>query len=214
MRPTRYTITAILFLILCQVSVPAFSQIGITFNLKKPKEYDDQLLRSEKSDTKKFTPPRRFIQNTITHYNFFFNANNKLNDVLERAKASFHDDYSLLLPFYNYSLDATARDTVQLDSVTYKSSTAIAIHDLRNDWVDNMYLLWGAAYYLEKKFDSAYLMFQFINYAFAPKEKDGYYRTIGSSRDGNTAFSISTKIVCPGKYLPNHPAAMMLLSGK
>jgi outer membrane protein assembly factor BamD (BamD/ComL family) len=193
MRPNRYTITAIFFLLLCQVSVPAFSQIGISFNLKKPKEYDDQLLRSEKSDTKKFTPPRRFIQNTITHYNFFFNANNKLNEVLERAKASFQEDYSLLLPFYNYSLDATASDTIQLDSVTYKSSTAIALHDLRNDWVDNMYLLWGAAYYLEKKFDSAYLMFQFINYAFAPKEKDGYYKNIGSGRDGNSAFSISTK---------------------
>jgi tetratricopeptide (TPR) repeat protein len=193
MRPIRYTITTVFFLILCQVTVPAFSQLGITFNLKKPKEYDDRVLRSERSEEKKFTLPRRVIQNTITHYNFFFNANNKLNDVLERAKTSFQDDYSLLLPFYNYSLDVTAQDSVQLDSVTYKSSTAIALHDLRNDWVDNMYMLWGKAYYLEKKFDSAYLMFQFINYAFAPKEKDGYYKAIGSSRDGNTAFSISTK---------------------
>ena len=56
-----------------------------------------------------------------------------------------------------------------------------------------MYLLWGASYYLQKKFDSAYLMFQFINYAFAPKEKDGYYITIGSNTDGNSAYSISTK---------------------
>ena len=58
-----------------------------------------------------------------------------------------------------------------LDSITYKSSTGIALHDLRNDWVDNLYLLWGASYYLKKKFDSAYLMFQFINYAFAKKKK-------------------------------------------
>ncbi len=36
-------------------------------------------------------------------------------------------------------------------------------------------------------------MFQFINYAFAPKEKDGYYLTIGSARDGNSALSIATK---------------------
>ncbi len=193
MRPNRYTIAAILFLILCQVTVPAFSQLGITFNLKKPKEYDDRVLRSERSEEKKFTLPRRLIQNTVTHYNFFFNANNKLNEVLDKAKTSFRDDYSLLLPFYNYSLDVTAQDSIQLDSITYKSSTAIALHDLRNDWVDNMYMLWGSSYYLQKKFDSAYLMFQFINYAFAQKEKDGYYQTIGSSRDGNTAFSISTK---------------------
>jgi outer membrane protein assembly factor BamD (BamD/ComL family) len=193
MRPNRYTLTAVFFLILCLVTVPSFSQQGISFDLKKPAEYEERVLRSERSEEKKFTLYQRFIQNTVTHYNFYFNANNKLNDVLERAKSSFTDDYSLLLPFYNYSLDKTAADSIQLDSITYKSSTGIALHDLRNDWVDNLYLLWGASYYLQKKFDSAYLMFQFINYAFAPKEKDGYYLAIGSSRDGNSALSISTK---------------------
>ncbi len=193
MRPIRYIFTAALFFTLCQVCTPVFSQLGISFDIKKPKDYDDRVLRSEKSDQKKFTLPKRFIQNTITHYNFYFNANNKLNEVLERAKTAFTDDYSQLLPFYNYSLDVTAGDSVQLDSITYKSSTGIALHDLRNDWVDNLYLLWGASYYLQKKFDSAYLMFQFINYAFAPKEKDGYYKTIGSGMDGNSAYSISTK---------------------
>jgi outer membrane protein assembly factor BamD (BamD/ComL family) len=193
MRPIRYIFTAVLFLTLCQVSIPAFSQLGISFDLKKPKDYDDRELRSEKSDQKKFTVPRRFIQNTITHYNFVFNANNKFNEVLERAKTAFTDDYSELLPFYNYSLDITAADSIQLDSISYKASTGIALHDLRNDWVDNLHLLWGASYYLQKKFDSAYLMFQFINYAFAPKEKDGYYKTIGSGMDGNSAVSVSTK---------------------
>jgi hypothetical protein len=62
------------------------------------------------------------------------------------------------------------------------------LHDLRNDWIDNLYLLTGAAYYLRKQFDSAYLTFQFINYAWAKKEKDGYYQTIGSKFDGNNAF--------------------------
>ena len=36
-------------------------------------------------------------------------------------------------------------------------------------------------------------MFQFINYAFAEKEKDGYYRYIGSRLDGNNAQNIATK---------------------
>ena len=193
MRAKQYTVTAVLFLILFQASAPAFSQLGISFNIKKPKEHEEQVLRSERSEEKKFTFPRRLIQNATTHYNYFFNANNKLNEVLERAKLAYKDDYSQLLTFYNYSLDVTAADSIQLDSITYKSSTAIALHDLRGDWVDNMYLLWGSSYYLQKKFDSAYLMFQFINYAFAPKEKDGYYKNIGSGMDGNTAYSISTK---------------------
>jgi hypothetical protein len=194
MRFTRYIrITAALLTILCQITATSFGQEGTNLDIKKPKEFDNRVLRSERSDQKKFKLPQRFIQNTVTHYNYFFNANNKLNEVLERAKAGFKDDYSELLPFYNYTLDATAADTTQLDSISYKSQTGIALHDLRNDWIDNLYLLWGASYYLKKQFDSAYLMFQYINYAFAKKEKDGYYMNIGSKMDGNNAFSIATK---------------------
>ena len=193
MRLVRYTTAAVVSLIFCHCSLPSFGQLGITFDIKKPKEYEERVLRSEKTDQKKFTLPTRFMQNTVTHYNYFFNANNKLNEVLERAKTSYKDDYSKLLEFYNYSLDVTAADSIQLDSISYKSQSGIALHDLRNDWIDNLYLLWGASYYLKKQFDSAYLMFQFINYAFAEKEKDGYYKNIGSIKDGNSALSISTK---------------------
>lgn len=191
---TRYSALRVLLLFLCcRATVVSLGQYGITPNIKKPPEYENRVLGAEKSDKKKFGLARRFMQNTVTHYNYFFNANNKLNEVLERAKAAFTDDYSQLIPFYNYHLDATAADSIQLDSVSYKSQTGIVLHDLRNDWADNLYLLWGTAYYLKKQFDSAYLMFQFINYAFAEKEKDGYYRAIGSARDGNNAFTISTR---------------------
>ena len=192
MRAKRHIIFFLFSLILLQAGLPAIGQLGFDLNIKKPKEYEKRILRSEKTD-KKFTVPRRFVQNTVTHYNYTFNANNKLNEVLARAKQAFKDDYSKLLPFYNYSLDVTAADSLQLDSITIKASSGIALHDLRNDWVDNLYLLWGASYYLQKDFDSAYQMFQFINYAFAPKEKDGYYKTSGSARDGNSALSISTR---------------------
>ncbi len=192
MQFTRNTITAVFFFVFNLLAGSVFGQMGTTLNITKPKEYEERVLQSERED-KKFTTMRRFFQNTGTHYNYFFNANNKLNEVLEKAKAAFKEDYSVLLPFYNYSLDATAADSIQLDSVSYKSQSGIALHDLRNDWIDNLYLLWGAAYYFRKEFDSAFLMFQYINYAFAEKEKDGYYKTIGSSRDGNSALSIATK---------------------
>lgn len=190
----RYTAIAVLLsLFLCQSTVPVLGQYGIPLNIEKPKEFENRVLQSEKTDKKKFNLPRRFFQNMMTHYNYFFNANNKLNEVLERAKAAHKDDYSQLISFYNYNLDATAAEKTELDSISFKAQTGIVLHDLRSDWADNMYLLWGASYYLQKKFDSAYLMFQFINYAFAEKEKDGYYRTIGSARDGNNAFVVSTK---------------------
>jgi len=116
-----------------------------------------------------------------------------MNEIIDRAKAVHRDDFTQLLSFYNYDLNETAKDSVQLDSLIYKATTGIVLHDLRSDWADNMYLLWGAAHYLQKQFDSAYLTFQFINYAFAPKEKDGYYQYIGSGMDGNSAVSVSTK---------------------
>lgn len=189
----RYTVfTVLASLFLCQITVLSYGQEGMTLDIKKPKEYENRILRSEKSDKKKFTAPRRFVQNTVTHYNYVYNANVKLKEVLARAKESFTDDYSQLIPFYNYTLDATAADSVQLDSISYKSQTGIVLHDLRSNWTDNLYLLWGASYYLKKQFDSAYMMFQFINYAYAEKEKDGYYKYIGSPRDGNNAASVST----------------------
>lgn len=193
MRVQRNTAYLGFSLILCLFLVPCFGQLGISYQFAKPKEYENRELASEKSTDKKIPGFRRFTQNTVTHYNWFFNANNKLNDIIGRAKEAFRDDYSQLLAFYNYSLETTAADSVQLDSLSYKTQTGIAIHDLRNDWIDNLYLLWGASYYLKQQHDSAYLMFQFINYAFAPKEKDGYYKTIGSRMDGNEANSISTK---------------------
>lgn len=217
MRLTRHiAITAFFFITLCQLTVDSFGQLGISFQLPKPKEFDNRTLRSEKSDKGKFKFPKRFIQNTVTHYNYVFNANNKLNEVLDRAKSGFKDDYSQLLPFYNYSLEITAADTVQLDSINYKSQTGLALHDLRNDWADNLYLLWGVSYYLKKQFDSAFMMFQFINYAFAPKEKDGYYINIGSNMDGNNALSVSTreKSSLPRKVFSEPPAATMLSSGR
>ena len=171
----------------------SFAQLGFDLDIKKPEPFENRELKAERTGEKKFKLHRRFFQNTTTHYNYFFNANNKINEVIDRAKEAHVDDYSKLLPFYNYSLAFTANDKHELDSVIYKSKTGIVLHDLRNDWIDNLYLLWGASYYLQQEFDSAYQMFQFINYAFAEKEKDGYYRYIGSKMDGNNANSIATK---------------------
>lgn len=170
-------------------SIPALS-----FDLKKPQKLENKKLGSERGADKKFTKLRRFTQNTFTKYNWHFNANEKLKEIVDRAKNSHKDDYTKLLSFYNYSPGETVRDSVELDSVIYKANAGILLHDLRSDWVDNLYMLMGKAYYLRQTFDTAYLTFQYINYAFAPKEKDGYDKPIGSNaNEGGSAFSISTK---------------------
>ena len=173
------------------------AQVGVDYDLVKPKKFENRTLASETSnDGKKFKKSRRFIQNTITHYNYYFNANLKLQLIVTMAKARFRDDYTRLLPFYNYTLDATATQKKDLDSIIYKATMGILIHDTRNDWIDNLYLLMGEAYYFKKDFDSAYITFQFLNWAFAPRDKDGYYLPIGSNENemqGNNASVVTTK---------------------
>jgi hypothetical protein len=181
--------------ILSFLYLAAHAQVGVDYDLKKPKKWENRILASETSNNgKKFRKFRHFLQNNITHYNYFFNSNEKLKQIVARAKASFREDYTHLLPFYNYTLDATAAQKKELDSIVYKTTMGILIHDTRNDWIDDLYLLLGESYYLKKYFDSAYITFQFINYAFAPKD-EGYTIPIGSNYnhdEGGSANIVST----------------------
>jgi hypothetical protein len=168
-------------------------QVGVDYDLKKPDKYDNRTLGYEKTATTKWTTSRALLQNTITHYNFYFNTNNKLSEVLVRAKGQFREDYTQLLPFYNYSLETTSKDKRNLDSVLEKINAAILLHDLRNSWNDNLYVLMGRAYFYKNNLDSAHILFQFVNYAYAPRDADGYALPIGSNQEeGSNAFTIST----------------------
>ena len=157
---------------------------------KKPEQYEDRKLGSEKTADKKFTTTRRFIQNNVTHFNYFYNSNNRVNTVVERAKASFKDDYSQLLPFYPFTLENTKTQKIDLDSVIISSTAGILLHDLRSDWVDNMYLLIGKAYFYRKDFDSANLTFRFINYNLFPRKKknDDDDKVIGTTSEASNGI--------------------------
>ncbi len=174
---------------------PVRGQKDVTLDVKKPEQYENRVLGSDKTFTTKYTIPRKLIQNTTTHYNYYFNANIKIEEVIAGAKQSFRDDYTALLPFYNYTLEATAAQQTELDSVIQKANAAILLHDLRNEWVDDMYLLMGKAFFLKKDFDSAFTVFQYINYYFQPKTKEelGFKKYIGSNlnEEGNV-YSVST----------------------
>ena len=160
----------------------------------KPEKFKEKTLKSEHTGEKKFTLPRRFVNNTTSHYNYYFNANNRLNQVVERARYANKDNFSKLLPFYGYSLENTKAQASDLDSVIYKATAGVLLHDLRSDWVDNLYLLIGKAYLLKKDMDSAAMTFQFINYNLYPKRKaDDDKLVVGSNDNGGSAMSIANK---------------------
>jgi len=176
----------------------AHAQLGkITFDLQKdkPQKFKDKPLRSERPQDKKLGLAGRFIQNTTSHYNYFFNANNKINSAIELGRMATKDDYSQLIPYYSYSLENTASQKVLLDSVILEATAGILLHDLRTNWVDNFYLLIGEAYYLRKDFDSAAMTFQFINFNLYPKKKkdDDDQVIVGSNQNSsNSALSVSS----------------------
>ncbi len=177
-------------------AIVASGQSNITYDLKKNPLYDNRKLPSELTPDKKINPVKRIKENITSHYNFYFNANNKLKTVLLSAKQSYKDTFSNLLSVYNFSLDQTASQQAELDSVIIKTNNGVLLHDLRNDWVDDMFLLMGQAYFYEKKFDSAYDVFQYINYNFQPRNKDeiGFEKNIGSNVNGaGNIYTISTK---------------------
>lgn len=183
-----------IFLIFSGFTIPVLAQPTWTLDPfgkeKKPEKFETRKLGSEKTADKKFTVPRNFYQNTVTHYNYYFNANNRVNTVIDRAKLSLKDDYSNMLAFYPYTLESTSSQKIELDSVIYTSTAGILLHDLRNDWIDNMYMLIGKAYYFRKDFDSALMTFQFINYNLFPRKRknDDDDRIVGSE-----SISISNK---------------------
>ena len=69
--------------------MPAICQPSWTFEpfgkQKKPEKFENRKLGSEKTADKKFNVPRNIYQNNITHYNYYFNANNRVITVVDRA---------------------------------------------------------------------------------------------------------------------------------
>ena len=94
-------------------------------------------------------------------------------------------------PYVNdYDLNDIAKSSI--DSIIYRANANIVLHDLRNNWVDDAYLLMAKAYLFHKNFDTAGSILQFINYSFDEKE-NGADLPIGSNlRNTKGKFSIAT----------------------
>lgn len=195
----KTTSAIFLFFVTCSFLTRVAAQPTWTFDPfgkeKKPEKFENRKLGSEKTADKKFTKARHVLQNTVTHYNYYYNANNKLNAVIERARFGTRDDYSKLLPFYPFPLASTASQKQELDSVIYKCTAGILLHDLRNDWIDNLYLLIGKAYYYRQEFDSAAMTLQFINYNLFPRKKgEDDNRVVGGNESASGSnISIASK---------------------
>ncbi len=158
-------------------------QKNLPREIEKPLPYEKLL-------NKKYTLGRRAYQNTVSQFNYYFNAEEELKEIILTSRTSFQEDYTELLPFYDFDLATTSKRSI--DSIIYRCNANIVLHDLRNNWIDDAYLLMAKAYLYHRNFDTAGSILQFINYSFDEKE-NGADLIIGSNlRNTKGKFSIAS----------------------
>jgi hypothetical protein len=154
-----------------------------------PREVEKPLPYERLLNTK-YTLGRRAYQNTVSQFNYYFNADEELKEIILNARNEFQEDYTETLPFYDYDLATTSKRSI--DSIIYRCNANIVLHDLRNNWIDDAYLLMAKAYLYHRNFDTAGSILQFINYSFDEKE-NGADLPIGSNiRNTKGKFSIAS----------------------
>lgn len=139
---------------------------------------------NEKLLKRKWNVPRRVYQNTVTRYNYFYNARRKYDDGIRSLKKNNKDDYTKLISLYPYDVSKSGTSVAgEMDSVIKKASFSTQIHDPRSKWFDNLYFLMAQASYIKNDFDGAITTFQFIanEYKDVPKK-----RKPGAKRKGKT----------------------------
>jgi hypothetical protein len=139
---------------------------------------------NEKLLKRKWNLPRRVYQNTVTRYNYFYNARRKYDDGIRSLKKNNKDDYTKLISLYPYDLSKSGTSVAgEMDSVIKKASFSTQIHDPRSKWFDNLYFLMAQASYIKNDFDGAITTYQFIanEYKDVPKK-----RKPGAKRKGKT----------------------------
>lgn len=112
---------------------------------------------------KKWGPVRRLTQNSFTHYNYYFNANRKMEEAelnMRRVNKENYDSLIGLFPF-NPNKDSSMM-AADMDSIVHKVSVGIQIHDPRVKWSNDMYLLLGQAYYYKGSYENASIAFKYI----------------------------------------------------
>ena len=112
---------------------------------------------------KKWSPVRRVMQNSFTHYNYYFNANRKMDEALVNMQRTKKENYDSLIGLYPFDPNRdSALMAADMDSIIRKVSVGIQIHDPRVKWSNDMYLLLGEAYYYKGRYENAAIAFRYI----------------------------------------------------
>ncbi len=137
---------------------------------------------------KKWSPVRRLLQNSFTHYNYYYNANKKMEEAMLNMQRSRKENYDSLIGLYPFdpNRDSSLMSS-DMDTIVRKISVGIQIHDPRVKWSNDLYLLLGEAYYYRGRYDYASTSFRYIiSQDEAEKKKEAAKSGYGNnnSKDG------------------------------
>jgi tetratricopeptide (TPR) repeat protein len=148
--------------------------------LKTPEQKQAELaMKKHKENQAKFSNqnflkkpwvfPRSEYQNTVTRYNYYYNANKIFRENVLLNKKNNTQDYNQLL-----TVGTLKADNVGLmDTVIRKTAMSIQIHDPRGRWFDDLYLLQGKAYFVKGNYEDALATFQYVVNEYNKQPKKG-----------------------------------------
>ena len=123
--------------------------------------------------TKKNTPMRRAYHNLTSHYNVFWNGEYSLMEGDRQLKKNAKDDYSKVLPVFNYGTKTEAMSlNSQMDRALQKTSICVQKHSMKFNgrervrWIDDAYLVMGKAHFYKQDFIPARRTFDFVSTEF------------------------------------------------
>ncbi len=119
--------------------------------------------------TKKNSFIRRTYHNTTSHYNVYWNGMDNMRQGIKEYRLGIKDNFSLILPVFNYGDRASAAKISQYaDASIKKASKAINKHSMvfnRKEhvrWIDDSYMLIGKSYFYKQDYPMARRTFEFV----------------------------------------------------
>ena len=127
--------------------------------------------------TKKNTFTRRVYHNLTAHYNVYWNGMDNMRSGIKEFESSVKDNYSLVLPVYNFGDKASINKIGQYSDIGIKKATkTIQKHSMYfnrkeyNRWIDDAYMLIGKAYFYKQDYPMARRTFEFVIKSFNDKD--------------------------------------------
>jgi tetratricopeptide (TPR) repeat protein len=135
--------------------------------------------------------PAQANADITSHYNAWFNTNDKIQSILAISLETHKDKFDSVIPVYYYSSPKEfAAHASDLDDIIKRSTVAIQIHPISN-WTDDQFMVIGKANYLKGEYDKAANSFKYITTQF--KNGVDYVKVMKS---------LKKKV---GKYVPGKP---------